>query len=977
MKPPFRSALLFFLGLTMASGAEPAPVKSAVNYLQPPVPNFENGLVRVWNAKGNPPQAVGQMPEARLGDTLMVEVKNIDQWLCQNLEAGAWATDPEILAADPLVHKIIEDRKLWPAVRGGKWRQSMLQKAAGRKDAKPVEENPLAVLLAMKGAVGLDDNLLPARDEADAPFDPTNPSDAGRLVEACVKASSFVKELRKQKAAQFIVNINDTPLSGLPIKAQEGQRGWRSASDQTEEGAYTWWQIKLRVSDDPAADKAWSDLMRAVATRFALQSKISLSVANELVALPTNVTATAEDSRCRFVLIAVRETPRVEKKMAKGEAVYPLDIRERTNEIKRAEIVQVDEENVDAPYVVHFQEIGGTKRYSSKDLVRLPPDPIPVGVIRVWNGTEQSLEWEEAQKDEMPVAKIGDHLMVEVRNFDGWLCTQVEQGLLRDDPLVRNVSRRLDALIKDKGFTTAVRLGSTAYRISNKSQKTAVEVVFQLQKEAGDDPNLAGIVFPILKPIHKIGGVRSREVAPSEKPSPPPSPAPSISPAPETPKPEMTAEEKVLAEEKKDELTAQAFLAPYREAHALLRELLKAKLRSVNLTINDLALGVTPDNADFTPIYESRRPAGTPGEDTYHWLRFTLAPRPTVAAKDEAEKAAKDPFDRLLEKPSFTMPSKVTLTLKSGAETLSVPTAVTPQAKDIRCRFGLIGIQKWRFWSMAAVFAVVAISLGFFAARTDILRDPCRRRPEGVEPVSLARTQMAFWFVVIAAAFLFLWVTTGSVDTINGTCLVLLAIGTTTALSADAISKRNNQRKNLADVLQKTPHDMLKLTPTEMQEEIAKRMPKLEEAEKAGTITPEEAEELKILRRHRDEIDCFLDKKPEWLPLPIYSWWYRLRTVFEDLLTEEAGTYDFHRFQMLAWTLVLGSIFVWKVFYDRVMPVFDTNVLLLMGISSGAYLGFKKVATGRQEESQTEEEKKKKEEAKPADSAAVQAPAGG
>ena len=63
--------------------------------------------------------------------------------------------------------------------------------------------------------------------------------------------------------------------------------------------------------------------------------------------------------------------------------------------------------------------------------------------------------------------------------------------------------------------------------------------------------------------------------------------------------------------------------------------------------------------------------------------------------------------------------------------------------------------------------------------------------------------------------------------------------------------------------------------------------------------------------------------------------------MFEDLLTEQAGAYDFHRFQMLAWTLVLGSVFIVKVFSDRTMPQFDSNLLLLMGISSGAYIGFK------------------------------------
>jgi hypothetical protein len=139
---------------------------------------------------------------------------------------------------------------------------------------------------------------------------------------------------------------------------------------------------------------------------------------------------------------------------------------------------------------------------------------------------------------------------------------------------------------------------------------------------------------------------------------------------------------------------------------------------------------------------------------------------------------------------------------------------------------------------------------------------------------------------------------------------------------------------------------MLKMTPTQMKEAIIKRRGDLDIA--PGALTPEEVEQAKkILDRHEKEIDCFLTKKPTWMNLTVYSWGYRLRTVGEDLLTEEAGTYDFHRFQMLAWTVLLGGVFVVKVLQDRVMPVFDTNVLLLMGISSGAYLGFKKVATDR------------------------------
>jgi hypothetical protein len=200
---------------------------------------------------------------------------------------------------------------------------------------------------------------------------------------------------------------------------------------------------------------------------------------------------------------------------------------------------------------------------------------------------------------------------------------------------------------------------------------------------------------------------------------------------------------------------------------------------------------------------------------------------------------------------------------------------------------------------------------------------------------------MAFWFVVIAAAFAFLWVTTGNIDTINGTCLTLLAIGTTTALTTMAVQGNRSGRKDLSDVLRKTPHEMLKLRPAEVRDAIAARKKELEETG-PSTMAPEElAEDTALLEGFGRRVDQFFKQRPNWCPLWVYYWRYRLRTVFEDLLTEEAGAYDFHRFQMLAWTLVLGSVFVFKVFADRTMPQFDSNLLLLMGISSGAYIGFK------------------------------------
>ena len=59
-----------------------------------------------------------------------------------------------------------------------------------------------------------------------------------------------------------------------------------------------------------------------------------------------------------------------------------------------------------------------------------------------------------------------------------------------------------------------------------------------------------------------------------------------------------------------------------------------------------------------------------------------------------------------------------------------------------------------------------------------------------------------------------------------------------------------------------------------------------------------------------------------------------------DVLSDGDG-YSFHRFQICAWTLVLGGIFLSAVYNTLTMPEFSATMLGLMGISSGTYIGFK------------------------------------
>ena len=62
---------------------------------------------------------------------------------------------------------------------------------------------------------------------------------------------------------------------------------------------------------------------------------------------------------------------------------------------------------------------------------------------------------------------------------------------------------------------------------------------------------------------------------------------------------------------------------------------------------------------------------------------------------------------------------------------------------------------------------------------------------------------------------------------------------------------------------------------------------------------------------------------------------------FVELLGNGEDQITLHRFQMFAWTMILGLTFIAGVFNQLAQPVLDSSLLTLMGISSGMYVGFK------------------------------------
>ena len=61
---------------------------------------------------------------------------------------------------------------------------------------------------------------------------------------------------------------------------------------------------------------------------------------------------------------------------------------------------------------------------------------------------------------------------------------------------------------------------------------------------------------------------------------------------------------------------------------------------------------------------------------------------------------------------------------------------------------------------------------------------------------------------------------------------------------------------------------------------------------------------------------------------------------FRDIISDYVGV-SIHRFQMVVWTIILGLFFIRAVVKNLAMPQFDESLLILMGISSGTYLGLK------------------------------------
>jgi hypothetical protein len=222
-------------------------------------------------------------------------------------------------------------------------------------------------------------------------------------------------------------------------------------------------------------------------------------------------------------------------------------------------------------------------------------------------------------------------------------------------------------------------------------------------------------------------------------------------------------------------------------------------------------------------------------------------------------------------------------------------------------------------WAVLILLLVLLVCFIVLAKKSDILRDS--PSVNGVkQSYSLARCQMAWWFFLVAASYCYLWTMLNNRDSLTQGVLILIGVSAGTGLAASVIDANKRQQRDQLE----QEKNQLTASLTTLSSDISAAAP--------GSATAQLAAEQQQKRARLIEVTSNLAA----LPSPVG----KSEGFFPDILRDETGI-SFHRFQMMAWTIILGLVFVASVWRNFTMPDFSATLLGLMGISSGTYVGFK------------------------------------
>ena len=191
-----------------------------------------------------------------------------------------------------------------------------------------------------------------------------------------------------------------------------------------------------------------------------------------------------------------------------------------------------------------------------------------------------------------------------------------------------------------------------------------------------------------------------------------------------------------------------------------------------------------------------------------------------------------------------------------------------------------------------------------------------RETPGG--PYSLGKSQMAFWGLLLLLSFSAIWVLTGTMERIPDQVLVLLGISGGTGLGSIVI----HQNKKSAKEAKRQAR----------QEKLRREHERLHQG--LTTMIQDESGANALLKQRLQEIETEISNLGKQEPLPESTGFWR------DICDDGNGM-SIHRLQVVAWTIILGAVFVRSVAQTMSIPEFSETLLILLGISNGIYLGFK------------------------------------
>lgn len=276
-------------------------------------------------------------------------------------------------------------------------------------------------------------------------------------------------------------------------------------------------------------------------------------------------------------------------------------------------------------------------------------------------------------------------------------------------------------------------------------------------------------------------------------------------------------------------------------------------------------------------------------------------------------------IDLLGEPSRLRKPVTVSLGLEDGSPFDSVYAKGKPLTLTVISPiYGLVAL---------VVILFTLVLLLWLAGKTNIIREPGPPPAPGKRrPYNLGRAQMAFWFFLIYASYMTIWLITSALDTITSSLLALMGISAGTALGEAMIdtSKDTAQTNQTQDLTAEKLALEQSITETQAQIDATT------DPSTRDTLT----KQLTDNRTRLGQIEQQLRTLSAQEPAKVSSGFLR------DILSDSSG-YSFHRFQIFAWTIVLGIIFISSVYNSLTMPEFSTTLLGLMGLSAGTYIGFK------------------------------------